>query len=143
MASVLLLDAGPIGRIAHPRPNRELAAWLDGMLAANARVIPPEIVDYEVRRSFLLEGLGASLQRLDRLQEALTYLPLTTATMERAAELWAVARRRGMPTADPKELDGDVILAAQALRVGGVVVTENVGHLAQFVEAKSWRDITV
>jgi len=47
-----------------------------------------------------------------------------------------------MPTADPKELDGDVILAAQALQVGGAIVTENVGHLAQFVEAKSWREIT-
>ncbi|HLH22492.1 MAG TPA: hypothetical protein VK066_08205 [Chloroflexota bacterium] len=72
----------------------------------------------------------------------MTYLPLTTATMQRAAELWAAARRRGMPTADPKELDGDVILAAQALQVGGAIVTENVGHLAQFVEAKSWREIT-
>ena len=31
--------------------------------------------------------------------------------MLRAAELWAQARRRGRPTADPKELDCDVILA--------------------------------
>jgi predicted nucleic acid-binding protein len=83
------------------------------------------------------------VQRLDQLKAALTYLPLTTTTMLRAAELWADARRRGTPTADPKELDGDVILAAQALQVGGLVVTENVGHLARFVEAKGWREIAI
>jgi len=46
-----------------------------------------------------------------------------------------------MPTADPKELDADVILAAQALESGGIVATENVGHLGRYVTAKSWREI--
>jgi len=51
-----------------------------------------------------------------------------------------------MPTADPKELDGDVILAAQALLVsesgeGVVIATTNVGHLSGFVDDRHWRDI--
>ncbi|MEG4573384.1 hypothetical protein QUA56_11920 [Microcoleus sp. N3A4] len=51
-----------------------------------------------------------------------------------------------MPTADPKELDRDVILAAQCLLVaeGGeevVIATTNVGHLSRFVDAREWRDI--
>ena len=45
----------------------------------------------------------------------------------------------GKPTADPRELDGDVILAAQALQVGGTVVTENPGHLALFVRIERWQ----
>jgi predicted nucleic acid-binding protein len=61
--------------------------------------------------------------------------------MLRAAELWADARRRGNPTADPKELDADVILAAMALEAGAIVATENVGHLSRYVTAKHWRDI--
>ncbi len=73
----------------------------------------------------------------------LTYLPLTTTTMLEAAYLWAQARQHGQSVADPKELDGDVILAAQARQVGAMVATENVGHLALFVEAKSWRAIAV
>jgi hypothetical protein len=81
------------------------------------------------------------IARLNALKATLPSLPLTTSIMLRAAELWAQARRRGRPTADPKELDCDVSLAAPALAVGAMVVTENVGHLALFVAAKSWRDI--
>ena len=34
-------------------------------------------------------------------------------------------------------------LAVQAEQVGGTVVTENVGHLAQFVDMCHWRDLQV
>jgi hypothetical protein len=61
--------------------------------------------------------------------------------MERAAELWAMVRNQGIPTAPPEALDADVILAAQTERVGGIVATDNVGHLARFVTAKRWNDI--
>jgi len=113
------------------------------VLAAGVVVYLPEIIDYEVRRGLLAAHMTRSVRRLDQLKEALTYLPLTTATMLEAASLWAQARQRGQSVADPKELDGDVILAAQAQQVGAMVATENVGHLALFVEAKSWRAIVV
>jgi hypothetical protein len=66
--------------------------------------------------------------------------------MLKAAEFWAEARRRGIPTADPKALDGDVILAAQATVIEGdggtvVVATTNVGHLSRFVEAREWQNV--
>jgi predicted nucleic acid-binding protein len=111
-------------------------------LDEGGEVIIPEIADYEVRRNLLLTGLTPSVARLDQLKRFLTYLPLTTDTMMKAAALWAEARKTGQPTADPKELDADVILAAQALAAGAIVATENVGHLARFVEARHWRDIT-
>jgi predicted nucleic acid-binding protein len=137
----IILDAGPLGRIAHPRPNQDIALWLQQILVAGVEVIIPEIADYEVRRNLLLAGLKKSIERLDLLKGSLVYLPLNTRIILRAAELWAEARKSGRPTADPKELDGDVILAAQALEAGAVVATENIGHLSRFVEAKHWRDI--
>jgi predicted nucleic acid-binding protein len=137
----IILDAGPLGRIAHPRPNQDIALWLQQVLIAGVEVIIPEIADYEVRRNLLLTGLNKSIERLDLLKGSLVYLPLNTRIILRAAELWAEARKSGYPTADPKELDGDVILAAQALEAGAVVATENIGHLSRFVEAKHWRDI--
>jgi predicted nucleic acid-binding protein len=111
-------------------------------LDSGVTIILPEIADYEVRRNLLLEGLTKSLARLDRLKEVLIYQPLTTDVMLRAAEMWADARRSGIPTADAKELDGDVILAAQAERAGALVATENVGHLSRFIDARSWRDVS-
>lgn len=136
-----MLDSGPLGRIAHPRPNPEIIAWLNQLLDANATIMIPEITDYEVRRSLLLSGLTKSVARLDQLKHVLIYRPITTAIMLKAAELWADARKRGKPTADLKELDGDVILAAQALQANAIVATENVGHLSLFVEARHWKDI--
>jgi hypothetical protein len=61
--------------------------------------------------------------------------------MLKAAELCATARRAGLPTAPPDALDGDVILAAQAMLSRGLgvavtVATDNVGHLARFVDAQ-------
>jgi predicted nucleic acid-binding protein len=132
-----------LGALAHPRRNTDIAAWLDRVLAAGGVVYLPEIIDYEVRRGLLAANMTRSVRRLDQLKAVLTYLPLTTTTMLEAAHLWAQARQRGQSAADPKELDGDVILAAQARQVGAIVATENVGHLALFVEAKSWRAIAV
>lgn len=143
MIKPIALDSGPLGALAHPRPNLDIAAWLDGILAAGVVVYLPEIIDYEVRRGLLAAHMVRSIRRLDQLKDVLTYLPLTTAIMLEAAQLWAEARQRGQSVADPKELDGDVILAAQARQVGAVVATENVGHLGLFVEAKSWRAISM
>jgi hypothetical protein len=63
-----------------------------------------------------------------------------------AAQLWAESRQRGTPTADARELDGDVTLAAQAIQLQAkgyevTIVTTNVGHLAQFVTASHWQDL--
>ena len=141
MNRAVMLDSGPLGRIAHPRPNPDVAEWFERILESGAVLIIPEIADYEVRRSFLLHDLKESVGRLDDLKEFLEYMPLNTEAMLMAAQLWADARKKARPTADPRELDGDVILAAQAQQAGAIVATENVGHLSLFVEAKNWRDI--
>jgi hypothetical protein len=49
-------------------------------------------------------------------------------------------RRTGIPTGDPKKLDIDVILAAQALTLSApaneiIVATSNVSHIFRFVAA--------
>ena len=140
---VVLFDAGVLGQVSHPRRNPAFAQWFDQLLTTETTVVIPEISDYEVRRELIRAQRAVGICRLDQLKQTLPYLPITTAVMLRAAQLWAEARQRGRPTADPKELDCDVILAAQAREVGATVVTDNIGHLSLFVEAKSWRDIRV
>jgi predicted nucleic acid-binding protein len=111
-ASRIVLDTGPLGKISHPRPNREIANWLESLLRHGVMVYVPEIADYEVRRELFRAGLHESINRLDGLKKVLNHLPINTDVMLKAAELWAWARNHGIPTADPKALDADVILAA-------------------------------
>lgn len=142
---IVLLDAGPLGMLSNPNAspaNRECYQWLESLISRGAEVCLPEIADYEVRRELLRARKLKGIARLNILKNAINYLPLSTSIMLKAAELWAESRQEGLPTADPKALDCDVILAAQALGVNGIVATENVGHLARFVTAKTWREVT-
>lgn len=150
MSELVLLDAGPLGLVTNPRESdesRRCKAWLRGILAAGGRVLVPEIADYEVRRELIRAGRAQGIARLDALAEQLGYLPIDTAVMRRAAELWAEARKAGQPTADIHALDADVILAAQAGLAGEsdgvavVVATTNIGHLGRFVDARPWASI--
>jgi predicted nucleic acid-binding protein len=148
MSAVVLLDSEPLGLLSNPNLSarvRRCRQWLDDLLATGRRVLIPEITDYEVRRELLRANLALSITFLDLLAQRAEYLPLTTAAMRKAAELWALARQQGRPTAADPALDGDVILAAQALTLGapqGVVATSNAIHLARYVPAERWQNIT-
>ena len=138
-----MLDSGPLGRLTHAdySRNREHREWLASLLDHDVAVFLPEIADYEVRRSLILESLTGSLANLDALPSLINYVPITTADMHKAAELWAKSRKTGRSVGDPKELNADVILAAQAIRLGAVIATDNVGHLDQFTRAKRWTEV--
>lgn len=148
----LLLDTNVLTRLCHPHKdvNLNVNEWLEKILSSEPfTVIIPEIADYELRRGLMHLALKSgqpttrSLLRLDLLTEKLEYLPLNTATMRRAAGLWAESKVAGRPTAVDIALDGDVILAAQALEVSGVVVTGNIRHLSRFVESLRWQDVAI
>jgi predicted nucleic acid-binding protein len=123
----------------------ECKQWLTSLLAQGEIVVIPEIADYEVRRELLRVGKVAGIRQLDQLKNTLMYIPIETPVMLLAAQLWAKARKEGRSTADPKALDGDVILAAQARFLMAnegnevIIATTNVRHLSQFVDAREWR----
>ncbi len=150
MSLVVVLDTGPLGLVVHNKATEQTRAaklWLEKHLAFGTEIAVPEICDYELRRELLRIGSPKSLRRLDELVEAVTYLPLTTAAMRRAAELWAEMRAAGTPTAAPEALDADVILCATVQVHGArtqsqpVVATTNVAHLARMVGAKLWSEL--
>jgi predicted nucleic acid-binding protein len=151
---IIFLDSHPLSTLADPRVTPTVAAiagWAVSMLTAGHRIYVPEIIDYELRRELIRAGKTAALRELDALKSRLHYAPLTTNTMLLAADLWAQMRNSGTPTGDPKKLDIDVILAAQAICEGAnlglpgnevIVVTSNVSHLARMVTANLWTNIT-
>lgn len=146
MTAAVVLDTEPLGILTNRNSTTKVLhcrRWFDDLLAAGRRVVIPEIADYEVRRELLLNGRLRGVKLLDGLAGRAEYLPITTAAMRMAAELWAVARSQGRPTAPNPALDGDVILAAQALTLGVpvVVATGNVRHLTRYVAAEAWANV--
>jgi len=144
MSRLILLDAGPLGMVTHPRKNPEIKAWLDAWLRSDRSIVIPEISDYEVRRELLRSNRVQGINRLDMLQTITGYAPITTQVMRKAAQLWATARNQGQPTATDSSLDADVILAATALTLSSdvVIATSNVKHIGRFVSAKQWQEIS-
>jgi predicted nucleic acid-binding protein len=147
MSTVVVLDTGPVGLLTNPRQTAvpmAIRQWLADLLAARRRVILPEISDYELRRELIRAKKSQSLPMLNTLANQVEYLAIDTRSMRLAAELWAQSRNAGLPTGVSGSLDGDVILAAQALLLGVpvVVATGNPAHLSRFVAADDWQNIT-
>jgi len=149
MSTVILLDAGPLGLVTNPGSTQDTLNcqyWLESLLLNGVKVKVPAIADYEVRRSLLLYNKFRGIQSLNALRKKIGYIPVTPDAWLEAAQLWAQVRKQGLPTADNKTLDGDVILAAQARVIERdghevIVATMNMRHLSRLVVAKEWRDI--
>src|SRR5688572_2437138 len=143
---LVVLDAGPLGDLCNPRRHAPLGAWMDTGLARGIEFVVSEATDFEVRRELVRAKLDLSLARLDRIVKTTRTAPVTRDIWLAGASLWAEARNRGRPTAGPQTLDIDVLLAATALSLQGegdvVIATTNVRHLAQFVDARLWSEIS-
>jgi predicted nucleic acid-binding protein len=145
MNQMVLLDTGVLGNVTNPKAknsnNVNCLNWLISLPSREYEVAIPEISDYLLRANKF-----NGIRQLDLLKAQFTYLPITTPTVLLAAKLWAEVRQSGQATADPKSLDGDVILAAQALLQAQqgyevIVATTNVKHISRFVDARLWTDI--
>lgn len=151
MSLHIFLDSYPLSIASAPALTPEVIAitdWTSDCLAAGHKIYIPEVVDYELRRELLRAGKVNSVKKLDGLKSILRFLPISSPAMLLAADLWASSRQSGLPTGDPKKLDIDVILAAQALTIGVppsdlIVATSNVSHIARFVPADLWNNIHV
>jgi predicted nucleic acid-binding protein len=150
MSKIIILDSGPLGMVANPSAKsvqtRTCQQWIRRLDQAGYTIAIPEIADYEVRRELLRSNHTKSIELLNQLKLNTLYLPITTQVIITAAQLWAIARQSGQSTADPKALDGDVILAAQVMDSFGsdldaIVATTNVSHISRFVRADLWQNI--
>ncbi|MEH2322856.1 MAG: PIN domain-containing protein [Nostoc sp.] len=136
MGRAILLDTHPLSQVTHPKVNPKVQQWLKSLQKTETVIGVPEIADYELRRELLRQGKQKSIDRLNKLSQ-ICLIPLTPETMLKAAELWAWVRNQGQPTASNESLDGDVILAAQAiLQLKSfdqvIVVTTNLKHISRF-----------
>ena len=141
--------------ISNPKASAENNAvkdWMFALLDNGDIVVLPEIADYEVRRELIRADKLKGIESLDLLKITLEYLPIDTETMLDASRLWAQARKIGKPATNNLALDGDMILIAQARAATRlwadestnghtIIATTNIKHLANFCDARLWRDI--
>jgi len=150
----LLLDTNLLMRACHPKNHPDVKGWLQAWLDYAGRTNGVEIVvssvaDYELRRGYLSEldrkdDERKAMDRLDQLCAALGVQPVSSRNFLDAAAMWANARRKGYPTASERDVDWDVIIAAQAKEFPAIVVTSNEKHLSRYgVDARDWNKIPV
>jgi predicted nucleic acid-binding protein len=152
---IVFLDTGVLGIISSPNEKQEVIncqQWLYQLIVRGVQVVSSDLCDYEVRRGILLTPFVPSSQQgiknLNELESLVDFLSVTQEVWRKAAQLWAESRRQGQPTADSKNIDADVIIAAtcqifQAESPGQnlIVATTNVKHLSHFVMAQTWQEI--
>ncbi|RJP37471.1 MAG: PIN domain-containing protein [Phycisphaerales bacterium] len=150
----LLLDTNLLMRVRHPTNHPDVKAWLQAWLDYAGRDVGVEIVvsavaDYELRRGYLSEldrrdDERKALERLNQVCASCGVQQISARNFLDAAEMWAIARRRGYSTAGERDVDWDVIIAAQAKEFPAIVVTSNEKHLTRYgVDAKDWSEIPI
>ena len=121
---------------------------MEELLDNGCEVLVASIIYYEITRELLRARKNSSIAHLNAFVDAnpRRHVPLTDPALRLAAELWAMKRQAGEPTADVKNIDADIILAAQALTFGVpaeelVIATTDPRHFARLVDAKDLADL--
>jgi hypothetical protein len=152
---IVFIESGILGILANPNKQGEVIEceeWLYSLLSKGIYVLNSELCDYEIRRSLVLEAKKNpqinGIKNLDELRRMIAFLPITSALLKKASELWAEARIQGIPTADVKSLDVDIIICTQWILLTEefpgrsiIIATTNVKHLSRFASARNWRNI--
>lgn len=152
---IIFIDTGVLGLLSSPNQREEVTnsqEWLYSCLSRGINLVSSDLCDYEVRRGTLLAVNSSlrerGLQKLDDLREFINFLPVSSIVLRKAAEIWAETRRQGLPTANPENLDADVIIGATCQLLQQeypgqrlIAATTNVKHLSRFIEAQEWQEI--
>lgn len=157
----LLLDTNLLRRLCHPSSHADVRAWyrgwlIHGLAGGDVEFVISAVADYELRRGYIYalgQGNDArqSLAQLDDLCGLWEVQQISPRNLRDAAAIWADARRNGTPTASERDVDWDILIAAQAKEMAEqskgvrvVVVTSNATHLkVHGADAKDWHEIPV
>lgn len=149
---LIVLDTFPTsstGKLPGKAPSMLDACreWITACETGGHRILVPAISYYEALRELEMRQAATQITRLRSFcLDTKRFISLTTDDLEVASRFWGQTRRAGTPTSHPQALDGDVILAAQAIGLGFprsqfIVATTNPAHLTQFVPCDLWTNI--
>ena len=113
---IVILDSGVLHTLISNSKIKEVIDcqnWFYYLLSRSALVVTSAICNYEVKRELIRRKNTQEVNNLNQLKSLIYSLNVDEQTLELAAELWAEARNKGLPTADDLSLDADVIICAQ------------------------------
>ncbi|MBN8596951.1 MAG: PIN domain-containing protein [Planctomycetes bacterium] len=150
----LLLDTNMLLRLCHPSSHADVREWYRGWLnhgraGGDVEFVISAVADYELRRGYMYtldrsSDARQSLAQLDELCQLWEVQQISARNLHDAASMWADARRNGIPTASDRDVDWDILIAAQAKEEPAIVVTSNQKHFRRYgVEARDWHNILV
>lgn len=130
-----LLDTDLLSELLKQR-NATVTAHAAAYLQQHGQFAISAFSRFEVRRGYLVKHATSALARFEVFCAHSLVLPVTAAVLDRAAELWAEARRGGHPFGD-----ADLVIAATALEHARVLVTGNGRHFAWVpgLSIEDWR----
>lgn len=121
---ITLLDTDLLSEILKQRNQNVVARAVD-YLRSHGSFSFSAFTRFEISRGFKDKGAANQLARFKEFCRHSTIIPVTDSVLDRAEDLWVVARRGGHPGGD-----ADLIIAATALETGRVLVTGNTDHYA-------------
>ena len=150
--TVIILDSKPLGEICNPFNRDKIKPLIQFLRKSRIFLRVAEITDYELRRELQLQKLEKGINNLNKFKQKQETIPLESESLLLAADLWAELRRDGQPTADNKNIDCDVIMVAQALKLKRqfeqiIILTIDVKDLVRFnkfgIDVWDWKQALI
>ena len=149
---IVFLDSGIVYSLVNTSKVKEVVdcqEWFFSLLSKGVLIVSSAICEYEVKRELIRRNKIEELNNLTELKQWLNFIKVDDKVLDLAAKNWAKARNMGIPSADDKRLDADMIICStwqllQEKWTGRYVViaTNNVKHLSRFANAEIWQNIT-
>jgi len=132
---VALLDTDVLSEVLEQR-NPQVVARAAAYLRSHGSFAFSAFTRFEISRGFKEKGATNQLTRFREFCQHSLIIPVTDSVFDRAEDLWAIARRGGLPCGD-----ADLIIAATALETGRILVTGNTAHDASIsgLKLEDWR----
>jgi predicted nucleic acid-binding protein len=131
--TLYVVDTNVFSDLAAPEPNRTVLANLARHRQDTLCLC--EAVDYEIRRGYLKVSAASRLNAYEtKVKQQFQWVTVTGDDWQQAAWLWAETAKRGRAFSDI-----DLLIAAVAKRLDGVIVSADADFDALAVRRENWR----
>ena len=127
------------------RTNHPVKCKLEKALRANAQILVCPVVFYEVVRGLYRRDTRRDLQYFLLLIKQFEWCEFDRKTWDLAAKLWAQHKPSAVKNEaeddDKKNIDADVLIAAQVRDQNAILITNNTKHFKHFdITFENWQD---